>query len=112
MTVDSATLSFLEKLDQDASMQSELEGALEGAQDKTGVVIALAAKKGYRIDRVSLDAARAALKGASRGSGAMDERELEAVAGGFNPQPEPPALTGMVQRIRPATKSLLTSWGP
>ena len=47
-----------------------------------------------------------------RDSGALNESELEAVAGGFNPQPEPPTMTLMTQTMLRLTKSLIVSRGP
>lgn len=96
MNIDTGTIEFLEKLNEDSSLQSELEAALAGADDKTGAVIALAASKGIEVNRGGFDTARAALIGATADSGAMNETELASVAGGFNPQPEPPARVSRI----------------
>ena len=111
MTIDAGSIEFLEKLNEDVSLQSELASVLEGAQDKTGAVVSFAASKGIQVDRDGFDAARATIAGALEGSEALGEAELESVAGGFNPQPEPPAkLSAFVVKVRPVMKSLILSW--
>jgi predicted ribosomally synthesized peptide with nif11-like leader len=107
--IDDGTIAFLEKANEDTALQAEIEAAVNGATDKTGAVVALAASKGFTIDREGFDEARRALARAATESGALSERELEGVAGGFNPQPEPPArVTSALQKIQ--YQSLLFGW--
>ena len=89
MTIDRATLSFLETLNQHAAMQEELENALARAEDPLQTVIAFASDKGFEVTAQGLNAAKSALAAAS----GLSDGELDAVAGGFNPQPEPPERT-------------------
>lgn len=108
MTVDTTTLGFLDKLNTDAEMQADLQTALEGAADRTGAIVAWATSRGFAINREGLDEVRRLLAAGTDELGALDESELEEVAGGFNPQPEPPALiSDLVRRIRPVTQTLI-----
>jgi len=108
MQVDATTLGFLEKLNADASLQAELQAALEGTTDRTAAILTVAASKGYAIDRKSFEMARTMLAAAVRDSGTLDESELEAVAGGLNPQPEPPGVMfRFAQTIQPTTWTLI-----
>ena len=110
MNIDTGSIQFLEKLNQDASLQSELEAALAAAEDKTGAVVAFAASKGFAVDRDGFDAARAALAGATQGSGALDDSQLDEVAGGFSPKPEPPGrIADLAGQMRFDARKIL-SW--
>lgn len=101
MSIDIGTVEFLEKLNQDMALQEELRAALDGVEDKTGAVMALAATKGFEIDREGFDAARVALSEAVRSSAPLEDSALEAVAGGFNPQPDPPGrIANLAQHIQ------------
>jgi predicted ribosomally synthesized peptide with nif11-like leader len=90
MSIDLGTIEFLERLNGDTSLHAALERTLTAAKDKTGAVVAFAASHGFAIDRDGFDEARAALAGALESTGTLDDSQLEAVAGGFNPQPDPP----------------------
>ena len=110
MSVDATTLGFLEKLNTDAEMQADLGATLQGAEDRTATIVSWAISRGYSIDREGLDEALKVLAAAIRNTDQLDDSELEAVAGGFNPQPEPPALvSNLANRIQPVTKTLI--WG-
>jgi len=108
MAFDPGTIRFLEMLNQDIALQDEVETALQGAADKTGAVIALAKSKGYTVERASFEQARAVLN-AVQGSGALDDRQLDKVTGGFNPQPEPPGGVSAYANLVRVRKTLL-SW--
>jgi predicted ribosomally synthesized peptide with nif11-like leader len=101
MAIDSGTIAFLERLNEDDSVRSELAAALAGAQDKTGAAVAFAGSKGFKIDRTGFDEARAALIGAVKAREALSDKDLNAVAGGFNPQPDPPGrVSYLLTKIR------------
>lgn len=87
MSIDRATLSFLETLNRDTSMQQDLDTALEGAADPFAALMQFARARGFEVTSGGLNAAKEALSAASE----MSEADLGAVSGGFNPQPEPPA---------------------
>jgi predicted ribosomally synthesized peptide with nif11-like leader len=70
---------FMDKVEGDAAFATSLEQALEGRNDKEQALIEFASAAGFELPR---DGA------------AMSDDDLEQVAGGFNPQPEPPALFG------------------
>jgi hypothetical protein len=105
MAIDSATLSFLEKLNQDSELQDQLQATVQAAQDKTGAVLELAKSKGFVMGRESFEEARNKLNAAKAGE--LGERQLEGVVGGFNPQPEPP---GGVSSIYTRFRKNLLSW--
>ncbi len=88
MAIDSATISFLEKLNQDSQLQDELQARIQASQDKTGAVLEFAKSKGFVMGRDSFEEARSTLKAADTGT--LTDHQLEGVSGGFNPQPEPP----------------------
>jgi predicted ribosomally synthesized peptide with nif11-like leader len=89
MSIDRTTLNFLETLNRDRAMQDRMASALDGADDALQAAVAFANGEGFAVTAESLDAAKQALNESAR----LDESELEKVAGGFNPQPEPPART-------------------
>ncbi len=106
MQVDETTLGFLEKLNADPSLQAELGAALGGGRDRTDAILAVAASRGFQIDRESFAAARETLA-KLRDSGALNERQLEAVVAGLNPQPLPPRWSyDFLYTIQPVTWSL------
>jgi len=78
-----AAVAFLATVAADANLRNELDACLEGATDEVGAFIELAAQKGHSF-------APADLAEALRPEGYVDEEELDRVAGGLNPQPDPP----------------------
>ena len=108
MSIDPTTLRFFETLNADASMQKELEAALEGTKDRNATIVEWAAARGYKFSRSSLESAQGMLAAALHDQGALEDSELEAVAGGLNPQPEPPSMMFKYsQTIQPAARKLL-----
>lgn len=86
MSIDSKTLSFLEALNRDVTMQEDLGRALAGATNRLDATVAFAADRGFQASAAGLDEARRAFVRSTE----LGDAELDAVAGGFNPQPEPP----------------------
>ena len=108
MTLDSATLGFLERLNSDARMQTELQAVLEGVEDRTGTIVAWATSRGFALDRRGFEEAKKILAFALKDPGTLTERDLDSVAGGFNPQPEPPARwSTFTQQMQPLTQTLI-----
>jgi predicted ribosomally synthesized peptide with nif11-like leader len=101
MSIDRTTLNFLETLNRDPGMQKRMNAALAGAADPLQAAVAFAIGEGFAVTAESLDAAKKALD-----SNALSDSELESVAGGFNPQPEPPARTTSQQVTPPDYKQL------
>ncbi len=73
-----------QKLSKDPAVWSRVQSELAQAKDPKARLIELAREQGMTLDVDSVDKAVAA---ASR---ELNENELESVAGGFNPQPDPP----------------------
>jgi predicted ribosomally synthesized peptide with nif11-like leader len=86
MSVENAK-TFLNKLDHDSNLLQSV------AQMSLVDVIGHANDNGYDF---TLEALSEAL---DEQYGEMDEAELNSVAGGFNPQPEPPAQLGKINPI-------------
>jgi len=82
------TRSFLETLNRDSAMQERMNAVMDGAADPRAAAVAFAVAEGFEVTAKSLDAAKQTLEAEG-----LSDTELEDVAGGFNPQPEPPALT-------------------
>jgi len=106
MSIDKATLSFLETLNQDAPMRSELEAALAGAASPMDQVFDFARAKGFAVDRQGLEAAHRILTSNAE----LGDTDLEKVAGGFNPQPDPPGRTDLSSISTSFDQQFLASW--
>lgn len=92
MSINRETLNFLEALDQDAGMQADLEAALAHHRPPIPTIVTFAAEAGFKIDAADIEAVRQLLDTAANADDVeLDEAGLDAIAGGFNPQPEPPA---------------------
>jgi len=92
-----AIARFLELVASDESLEATLNAAAEQKTDIAAAAVALGKTHGLEFSGEELAAAIGAYQ---RGqSGELDEAALEGVAGGFNPQPEPPGM--------PIGKSLL-----
>lgn len=89
MDIDEKTRSFLEALNRDSVMRERMKAAMDGAADPRAAAVAFAVAEGFAVTPESLEAAKQTLEA----SAALSDIELEEVAGGFNPQPEPPART-------------------
>jgi hypothetical protein len=74
-----------QKLSQDPAVWSRVQSELAQAKDPKARLIELAREQGMTIDVSAVDRAVAA-------AGELNENELESVAGGFNPQPDPPGM--------------------
>jgi hypothetical protein len=92
-----AIARFLELVASDESMEATLNTAAEKQTDVAAAAVELGKNHGLEFNRDEFTAAVGALQ--REQSGELDEAALEAVAGGFNPQPEPPGM--------PIGKSLL-----
>ncbi|MCP5149147.1 MAG: Nif11-like leader peptide family natural product precursor [Ectothiorhodospiraceae bacterium] len=86
MSIDRGTLGFLEALHRDPALLADLDAAIERADDPRQATIEFASRNGFDATADGLDAAKAAVAAAAE----LSDEELETVAGGFNPQPEPP----------------------
>ena len=106
MSIDKATLSFLETLNRDAPMRSELQAELAGAASPMDKVFDFARKKGFAVDRQGLEAAHQALTANSE----LGDADLAKVAGGFNPQPDPPGRTDLANISNNFDQKLLAGW--
>jgi hypothetical protein len=83
-----------QKLSQDPATWSRVQSELAQAKDPKARLIELAREQGMTIDASAVDRAVAAARGE------LNENELEAVAGGFNPQPDPPGMVmGGAQKV-------------
>jgi hypothetical protein len=78
--------AIAQKLSRDPAAWSRVQSELAQAKDPRARLIELAKEHGMTVEAKALDQAVLA---ASR---ELNESELESVAGGFNPQPDPPAL--------------------
>ena len=78
MSIETAG-AFIKKLDTDSALQKKLErlGKVDAA-----AMAKFADGEGYKFSAGDLKQSLAALE--------LDEKSLEKVVGGFNPQPEPP----------------------
>jgi hypothetical protein len=93
-----AVSQFLELVASDGSVEATLNAAAEQQTDVAAAAVALGKKHGLEFSGDEFTAAVRAFQHDE--SGELDEAALETVAGGFNPQPEPPAI--------PIGKSLLS----
>jgi hypothetical protein len=73
-----------QKLSRDPAVWARVQTELAQAKDPKARLIELASEQGMTIDTSTLDRAVAAA------GGELNENQLESVAGGFNPQPDPP----------------------
>jgi hypothetical protein len=106
MSIDRITLDFLEALNQDPAMQEALDTAVEGAADPVRCAVEFARSQGFAVNAEALTAAKQVL------DAALDDTALDAVAGGFNPQPDPPGRTSMADKLNLSArfKSNLVNW--
>jgi predicted ribosomally synthesized peptide with nif11-like leader len=79
-----ATRGFLQKIASDARYREKVERAIKEKPDQRNAILGLAAKEGFNFTAAEL----AQTLNASNGE--LNDGELGAVSGGFNPQPEPP----------------------
>jgi len=86
-----AIARFLELLATDKSMEATLNTAAEQKADVATAAVELGKKHGLEFNGDEFAAAIGAFY--REHSGELDDAELQGVAGGFNPQPEPPALS-------------------
>jgi len=75
-----------QKLSKDPAVWARVQTELAQAKDPKARLIELAREQGMTIDTSALDRAVAAA------GGELNENQLESVAGGFNPQPDPPGV--------------------
>ena len=80
-----------QKLSKDPVLWARVQSDLARAKDPKARLIELAREQGITLDASSVDQAVAA---ATR---ELDEKELESVAGGFNPQPDPPGVYSKIE---------------
>jgi predicted ribosomally synthesized peptide with nif11-like leader len=78
-----AAVAFLATIAANANLRSELDAHLHGARDQVDAFVEFAARKGHQFAPADLAAALAA-------QAEMSEEQLDRIAGGFNPQPDPP----------------------
>ena len=81
---------FVQEVSTDRALERRCDAALAGGTDKQAALIAFAASEGYTFDREELAAIVATRSSLSEGA-------LDKVAGGFNPQPEPPGRFALSQ---------------
>ena len=106
MSIDKATVSFLETLNRDAAMRSELEAAIAGVATPMDKVCDFARSKGFAVDRQGLEAAHRILTSNAE----IGDGDLDKVAGGFNPQPDPPGRTDLSSISTNLDKQFLAGW--
>ena len=75
-----------QKLSKDPAVWARVQTELAQAKDPKARLIELAREQGMSVDASALD--RAVLAA----GGELNENQLESVAGGFNPQPDPPGM--------------------
>jgi hypothetical protein len=78
---------FLEMLSQSEELQDSFRSTFEGGADEADAVAAFAAERGHSF---TADEFREVAELIAGGDDELAETELEAVSGGFNPQPDPP----------------------
>jgi hypothetical protein len=111
MSLDDVT-RFLDDLVSEPSIEAAMDAAARDEGDVAAVAVALGKKNGLQFTEEEfvriVDAAR------RQHDGDLDDEALEDVAGGFNPQPTPPASGDMSfqDRTRPAwlSRSWARSW--
>jgi len=81
---------FLELVASDESMAATLNKAAERQTDVAAAAVELGREHGLDFSSEELTTAIATFH--REQSGELGEADLERVAGGFNPQPEPPAM--------------------
>ena len=101
-----AAAAFLATLAANANLRSELDAQIHSAADKVDAFVAFAARKGHQFAPADLAAALAA-------QAEMSEEQLDRIAGGFNPQPDPPGaqLEEVTTNYSNILKSSLTKRG-
>jgi predicted ribosomally synthesized peptide with nif11-like leader len=87
MSIDRSTLDFLETLNQDTAMQEALDNAIDEGSDALRSAVEFARSRGFEVNSDGLSEAKRLLESE------MNDADLDGIAGGFNPQPEPPART-------------------
>jgi len=88
---------FLEMLSQSEELQGSLRSSMDGGSDDADTVVAFAAERGHSF---TADEYREVAELVAVGQDELAENELEAVSGGFNPQPKPPAALHKVKHGR------------
>jgi hypothetical protein len=88
--------SVLEALSRDPGTWESVKTELESARNPRVRFVEVARERGLQVDEVELDGLLA------RAAGELNEADLESVAGGFNPQPDPPGVV-----MNPGTQSVL-----
>jgi hypothetical protein len=83
---------FLELVSSESAIEDALNAAAQRQEDVAAIAATLAEKHDLHFSRDEFSGAVEAFHRAH--SGELDDAELEGVSGGFNPQPEPPALGG------------------
>jgi len=86
---------FLNKIANDDQFRRAVVTAMQQKPNETAAITALAAGAGYTFTANEISEV---LKGFTKGE-EMSEVELQTVAGGFNPQPEPPIVYRGLQNI-------------
>ena len=107
MSLDDVT-RFLNEVVSDPSIEAAMEAAAKDRGDVAAVAVALGQKHGLLFTEEEfvriVDAAR------RQHDGDLNDETLEDVAGGFNPQPTPPASGLMSFRDRTRPTWLTRSW--
>ena len=85
MSVESAR-AFLTRAASDAAFEQRLGAAAEKSENKHSAMISFAAAEGFDFSIAEL------LATARQIQGELSEQSLDTVAGGFNPQPDPPKI--------------------
>lgn len=74
---------FMDKIEGDPAFAARLDQALDAHDDRRQALIDFASAEGFALPPLDGDA--------------LGDAELEQVAGGFNPQPEPPPHLGFAR---------------
>jgi len=82
-----AVLELLEMVSGDPEMEGALQAAVEGRSDLTAAIVEFAGERGHTFGTEELIDV---LEQARRAQGELSMDDLDAVAGGLGPQPEPP----------------------
>ena len=81
---------FLELASTESAIEDAMNAAAERKEDVAAIAVTLAEKHDLHFSREDFSRAIEAFHRAHPGE--LDDAELEGVSGGFNPQPEPPAM--------------------
>jgi len=103
---------FLELVSSESAIEDALNVAATQQGDVAEIAVRLAEEHGLHFSRDEFSGAVEAFHRVH--SGELDDAELEGVSGGFNPQPEPPAISGGATQnpwfSQPWSKKF--NWGP